>query len=127
MPSQLSQLFRFFRHEERGENPIWIVSSAPYDSGYRIYRIMYNDVENKYLNIDTEIIISIEKKWKPTLEPIISIILKIQEETNYTKEFRNTCLIILKDDPWIEDYMEDICTILTKNLQSPCNDIFSVV
>jgi hypothetical protein len=127
MPTQLSQLFRFLKHDEKGENPIWIVTSAPFENDSRIYRIMYKDIENEQLNTDTEIIMHIEKKWKSSLEPIVRSVLKIQEEIKYVKEFRNACLDIMKDDPWIEEYLLNVFSALTKTRPWPYNVISSFV
>lgn len=122
MPTQLSTLYRFFKHEEEEDsNPVWNVASVPYDAEFRIYRIFYSDSKQSHLNCDMEEVMPIaNKKWRKHVESIIQAILGILESNSYDPAFREACVQIMQEDPWLEDYMKDACQVLTKTLQSPC-------
>lgn len=120
MPTQLSTLYRFFKHEEEGSNPVWNIASVPYDAEFRIYRIYYTDTTQPQLNKDMEKVVPVTKKWRTHVESILHVLLGILESKAYTPAFREACLQIMQEDPWLEDYMKDACEVLTKTLQSPC-------
>ena len=120
MPTQLSTLYRFFKHEEEGSNPVWNIASVPYDGEFRIYRIYYADTDQPHLSTDTEKVVPITKKWRTHVESILQVLLGILESNAYAPTFREACIQIMKEDPWLEEYMKDVSHILTKTLQSPC-------
>lgn len=121
MPTQLAKLYRFLRHEDTEDlNPVWNVASVPYDMNYRLYRIMYSDSENENLNCDYEVIISTSKSWKKELKAFIETVINILGHTGYSHNFHRACMDLVYEDPWLEEYLSEICKMITKILPSPC-------
>lgn len=120
MPTQLARLYRFFRHEEKEDTtPIWNVASVPYDIDFRTYRVMYNDNVNCNLNCDYEITIPLSKSWKKELGPFVQLFVKVLGEKAYDNQFRIACMDMAHEDPWLEEYLSEACSILTKTHPSP--------
>jgi hypothetical protein len=112
MPSPLSSLYRLYEHERpslfQEDTDNWIVSCGKYDEEYRIYRIMFKSTKYSQLNIDEERIIPIEmERAKSSLLEFIAAIYKVIQNTNYPLEYRRACHKLLREDPWIEEFMRN--------------------
>jgi hypothetical protein len=120
MPSQLSRLYRFFRHETEESDVIWNVASVPFNSETRLYRVMYTDKINTELSFDIEQNVILNNKWRKNIEPIVRCILQVFEKNIFHSEFCEACKSLLQEDPWLEEYIRDTCELFIKNLPYPC-------
>jgi hypothetical protein len=113
MPTPLASLYRFFEHDRSEpnaseDNDTWVVSCGKFENDYRIYRIMFKSSKQAELNIDEERIIPIEmERAKSSLLEFIAAIYKVIQNTNYPIEYRRACHKLLKEDPWIEEFMSN--------------------
>lgn len=129
MPSPLEYLlFSFFRHDDykipTPDSPFWNISSASVEGKERIYRILYRDPLNS-IQMNTEVLLDGSDEYAEMLQPILTILKMIlKTPSQFCKEFYQTCIEWIQEDPWFEPFREEL---LTEIHLSPCIDTYGDV